>query len=56
MTMKSKILIVDDKPENLTALQIALEGLELEIFTATSGDEALKIILHHQFALLIRRP
>jgi signal transduction histidine kinase len=53
MTEKSKILIVDDRPENLIALKKSLEDLEVEFFTATSGDEALKIILHHQFALLI---
>jgi two-component system, sensor histidine kinase and response regulator len=53
MTIPSKILIVDDKPENLTALKRTLEDLEIDILTVTSGDEALKKILHHQFALLI---
>jgi signal transduction histidine kinase len=53
MTEKSKILIVDDRPENLIALKKTLEDVEIEILTATSGNEALKVILHHEFALIL---
>ncbi|MCD6396696.1 MAG: response regulator [Spirochaetaceae bacterium] len=56
--MKSNILIVDDKEENLFSMvQIlkdeVLKLLPIEIFTAPSGNEALKIVLHHDFALII---
>jgi len=53
MTDKSKILIVDDNPENLIALKKTLEDVEVEIITATSGKEALKIILHNKFCMII---
>jgi signal transduction histidine kinase len=53
MTEKSSILIVDDRPENLIALKKTLEDVEIEILTATSGNEALKILLHHEFALIL---
>lgn len=58
MTVKSKILIVDDKEENLFSMVQILKGEEqefppVEVFTATSGNEALKIALYHDFALII---
>lgn len=48
-----KILIVDDKPENLVALESVLSRLSAEILKATTGDEALRLALHHSFALAI---
>jgi len=58
MTGKSKILIVDDKEANLfgmkqTLKEVDQDGLPIEIITAISGNEALKIALHHDFALII---
>lgn len=57
MTEKSKILIVDDKKENILALELTIidhgQGLPVEIFTATSGPQALKLTLHHDFALIL---
>ena len=54
---KSKILIVDDKEENLLAIkQTLLEEIEdpqIEIYTSTTGLEALKVTLHNDFALII---
>ncbi|NQU64526.1 MAG: response regulator [SAR324 cluster bacterium] len=54
---KSKILIVDDKEENLLALKQTLleEGpsIPMEILTASSGLEALKFTLYDDFALII---
>ena len=41
---KIKILIVDDKPENLMVLEGVLEGLDLEIIKAMSGTQALERI------------
>ncbi len=47
------ILVVDDKPENLLAMQGLLEGPELEIISATSGQEALSLMLEYEFALIL---
>ena len=53
MNKKPKILIVDDRPENLVALRVVLKDLEIELVEATSGNEALKATLHHDFALAL---
>ncbi len=51
---KSKILIVDDKPQNLFALEKILEQLDsVEITQAESGFAALELTLDHQFCLAI---
>ncbi|MGA1870514.1 MAG: EAL domain-containing protein [bacterium] len=47
------VLIVDDRVENLVALQSILEGLPLQLVKATSGKEALWLLLQHDFALVI---
>ncbi|MBB6095231.1 signal transduction histidine kinase [Povalibacter uvarum] len=51
MTTKSKILLVDDTEENLTALEALLRRDDAEILFARSGTEALELILLHEFAL-----
>lgn len=53
MNQIPKILIVDDKPENLIALETVLRDLDVELIKATSGNEALKETLHHNFALAL---
>jgi two-component system sensor histidine kinase/response regulator len=53
MDPKPKILIVDDKPENLVALRTVLRDLDIELVEATSGNEALKATLRHEFALAL---
>jgi len=51
---KMKILIVDDKIENLIALETVLEDLEnIEFIRAISGMEALQKVLKHEFALIL---
>ncbi len=50
---KPKILIVDDRPENLYALQKLLNKLEVTIYPALSGAEALELTLEHQFGVAI---
>jgi PAS domain S-box-containing protein len=50
---RSKILVVDDKAENLYAMESLLQGCEAEVFLAQSGNEALSITLHHEFALIL---
>jgi CheY-like chemotaxis protein len=48
-----KILIVDDRPENLLALEAILQGLGHELVKAHSGEEALKRLLNEDFALIL---
>lgn len=50
--MTYKILIVDDEPVNLRTLSRLLHE-NYEVITAESGDEALKLLHQHNFALLI---
>ena len=53
MEEKVKILLVDDKPENLFSLEAILESENREIICAQSGNEALKLALKHEFALIL---
>lgn len=50
---KTKILIVDDLPENLRALNALIRQDDLEIYQALSGDDALTLLLEHEFAIAI---
>jgi len=47
------VLLVDDRPENLTALEGLLEDMGLDLFKATSGNEALLLSLKHDFAIVL---
>src|SRR5260221_3569712 len=47
------ILLVDDRPENLTALAAVLEPLGCRLVTAGSGREALKLLLDGEFAVIL---
>jgi two-component system sensor histidine kinase/response regulator len=47
------ILIVDDTPENLISLKRVLERHNFEVDTASSGEEALKKVLKHEYVLII---
>ena len=49
----AKILLVDDRPENLLALEAILHGLGHEMVKAGSGEEALKQLLSDDFALIL---
>jgi len=53
MTKPLDILIVDDRPENLLTLEHLLESPELNIVRATSGQQALGLLLDHDFALVL---
>jgi len=48
-----KILVVDDHPENLLSLQSVLAQPDYDIVEAASGIEALKLVLRHQFAVIL---
>jgi len=47
------ILLVDDRPENLLALEAILEPLEQNLIRAMSGADALKEILQQDFAVIL---
>ena len=47
------ILLVDDQPANLIALEAMLQGLEQNLIKAESGREALKWLLTHEFAVIL---
>ena len=47
------VLLVDDRQENLLALEAVLAPLPCRLVTATSGQEALRRLLHDEFALIL---
>jgi signal transduction histidine kinase len=47
------ILLVDDQPANLVALEAMLQGLGQNLIRAESGREALKWLLTHDFAVIL---
>ncbi|MGY1488995.1 hybrid sensor histidine kinase/response regulator [Methylobacillus pratensis] len=51
--LPSKLLIVDDLAENLQALAAIIRGEDRVIYEARSGEEALALMLEHDFALAI---
>jgi diguanylate cyclase (GGDEF)-like protein/PAS domain S-box-containing protein len=50
---RPKILLVDDRPENLLALRRLLRSMEADLIEADSGPRALALTLRHQFALIL---
>ncbi|MEP6857177.1 MAG: ATP-binding protein [Gemmatimonadales bacterium] len=48
-----QLLLVDDRAENLLALEAILEPLGQELTRATSGPEALKKVLETEFAAIL---
>ena len=50
---KINILIVDDRPENLIALESVLDDPDFNIMKAASGNEALRLVLRSDFALVL---
>jgi len=50
---RAKILLVDDRPENLTALEAVLGALDQTLVRAGSGEEALKALLTDDFAVIL---
>jgi CheY-like chemotaxis protein len=52
-TRRAKLLLVDDRPDNLLALESVLASLGQEMVRATSGEEALKRLLVDDFAVIL---
>ena len=51
--VRPKVLAVDDRRENLVALQAILEGLAVEVVTVGGGEDALKKLLVDDFAVIL---
>jgi PAS domain S-box-containing protein len=50
---KARILLVDDQPANLLALQAILDDLGQELVLARSGEETLRRLREHDFAVVL---
>ena len=50
---KADVLLVDDEPKNLLALEALLEPLGQNLIAARSGNEALRLVLNHDFAVIV---
>ena len=53
MTERAKVLLVDDRPENLLALEAILAPMDVDLVRANSGEEALRALLQAEFALIL---
>ncbi|OMQ39167.1 hybrid sensor histidine kinase/response regulator [Pseudomonas putida] len=51
--IQAKLLIVDDLPENLLALEALISRDDRLVYKALSADEALSLLLQHEFAMAI---
>jgi len=48
-----EVLVVDDNPANLIAIEAALGDLNARVVRAQSGGEALRLLLDRDFALIL---
>ncbi|MGN9774790.1 response regulator [Micromonospora sp. H33] len=53
MTQMAKALLVDDRRENLMALEAILQGLPVQSVAVESGEAALKQLLVDDFAVIL---
>lgn len=53
MAEKPNVLIVDDREENLIAMEALISELDVRIHTARSGNSALSMMLDHPYALVL---
>lgn len=53
MSNQTNILLVDDKPENLMALEATLAELDQNLIKAGSGQEALRLVLKYDFSVIL---
>lgn len=49
----ASVLLVDDNPAKLTALATVIADMGLDVATATSGREALRLLLKRDFAVIL---
>ena len=53
MTERARILLVDDREQNLLALEAVLSSLDQVLVKASSGEEALRALLKDDYALIL---
>lgn len=53
MTERARILLVDDREQNLLALEAVLSSLDQVLVKASSGEEALRALLKDEYALIL---
>ncbi len=53
MVDKVPVLIVDDLPQNILALEAVIADMGFEIISARSGNDALRLSLKYDFALIL---
>jgi signal transduction histidine kinase len=51
--IKPKVLLVDDNEANLVTLDALLNSLDCELVRADGGNAALKLLLKHEFAVML---
>ena len=52
-TNRPRVLLVDDQPQNLTVLEQVLGDLDLTLFKADGAEQALRHLLHYDFAAIL---
>ncbi|MBQ0753929.1 MAG: diguanylate cyclase [Gammaproteobacteria bacterium] len=50
---KPKVLVVDDNPANLLALEALLDDFDIELLQASSGEEAISLLSEHTVAVML---
>lgn len=50
---ETRILVVDDMPDKLMSIRVVLEELKQQIVCVSSGREALRALLEHEFAVVL---
>ena len=50
---QANVLLVDDRPENLFAMEALLSGADYSIISAESAQEALRVLLSEDVALIL---
>jgi CheY-like chemotaxis protein len=53
MSERARILLVDDREENLLALEAILSSLNQTLVRASSGEDALRALLKDEYALIL---
>jgi PAS domain S-box-containing protein len=51
--MTVKLLLVDDRPENLVSLEAILHRIDYQLFIARSGQQALQLALREDFTVIL---
>lgn len=51
--LRPRVLLVDDRNDNLLALSAVLQPLDYELLTATSGPEALRMLLDSDVSVIV---